>query len=98
MPDYFMKNKIVYQAKHFNADPIITYRFKEIYYEHEATRTGYIAKFNRERLKQAYKDYCEAIKLIDEKFDSAKADYLAHKDELTSRAFWEKVYSSNAKV
>lgn len=43
------------------------------------------------------KDYFAALKLIDEKFDSAKSDCLAaHKDELTSRAFWEKVYKQKS--
>lgn len=97
MPECVMKKGVVFQPKHFSANLDQTYRFKEIYYEHEATRTGYVVKFDRQRLWQAYKDYFAALKLIDEKFDSAKADYLAHQDELTSRAFWEKVYSQDLK-
>lgn len=92
MPEYVMKKGVVFQPKHFGANLDQTYRFKKIYYEHEATRTGYVAEFNRKRLWQGYKDYFAALKLIDERFDAAKADYLSKKDELTSRAFWEKVY------
>ena len=64
MPDFLMKKGVVFQPKHFGANLDQTYRFKEIYYEHEATRTGYIAKFNRQRLWQAYKDYFATLKLI----------------------------------
>lgn len=93
LPECFMKKGIVYQGKFFSANLDQTYRFKKIYYEHEATRTGYVAEFNRKRLWQGYKDYFAAIKLINERFDAAKADYLSNKDELTSRHFWEKVYA-----
>ena len=95
MPEYVMKKGVVFQPKHFGANLDQTYRFKKIYYEHEATRTGYVAEFNRKRLWQGYKDYFAALKLIDERFDAAKADYLSKKDELTSRAFWEKVYDQD---
>lgn len=95
LPEKFMKQGIVFQSKHFSANVSQTYRYKHIFYEHEATRTGYIATFDKQRLIQAYKDYFAALRLIDEKFDSAKADYLNKKNELTSREFWEKVYSQN---
>ncbi len=92
MPEYVMKKGVAFQPKHFGANLDQTYRFKEIYYEHEATRTSHVVQFDRKRLWQGYKDYFTALKLIDERFDAAKADYLSKKDELTSRAFWEKVY------
>ncbi|XXQ69148.1 glycosyltransferase [Neisseriaceae bacterium B1] len=95
LPEKFMKKGIIFQPKHFGANNVEIYRYKQVYYEHEASRTGYVATFDKKRLIQAYKDYFAALRLIDEKFDSAKADYLNKKDELTSRAFWEKVYAQN---
>lgn len=95
LPESFMKKGIIFQPKHFTANITEIYRYKQVFYEHEATRTGYIATFDKQRLIQAYKDYFAALRLIDEKFDSAKADYLNKKNELTSREFWEKVYSQN---
>nr|AEK99054.1 PamC [Kingella kingae] len=94
LPERFMKKGIIFQPKHFGANLTDIYRYGQVYYEHEATRTGYVATFDRQRLIQAYKDYFAALRLIDEKFDTAKADYLSKKDELTSRAFWEKIYNT----
>lgn len=94
LPERFMKKGIIFQPKHFGANLTDIYRYRQVYYEHEATRTGYVATFDRQRLIQAYKDYFAALRLIDEKFDTAKADYLSKKDELTSRAFWEKIYNT----
>lgn len=93
MPEFWMKNKIVFQPKHFSANLNQIYRYKQIYYEHEATRTGYIATFSKARLLKAYIDYFKSLWLIYRKFDSAKADYISKEKELTSRQFWENIYS-----
>lgn len=93
MPEFWMKNKIVFQPKHFSANLNQIYRYKQIYYEHEATQTGYIATFSKARLLKAYIDYFKSLWLIYRKFDSAKADYISKEKELTSRQFWENVYS-----
>lgn len=94
LPKCLMKKDTVYihQPKHFGAHLEHVYRYQNIYYEHEVSKTGYIAKFDKAELIQGYKDYYATLKLIDKCFDSAKAEYLNKIDELTSRAFWEKVY------
>lgn len=93
MPNVFMKNKMVFQPKHFGANLNQTYRYTQIYYEHEATRTGYVATFSKKRLFKAYIDYFKALLLIFRKFDTVKAEYLSKEKELTSRQFWENIYS-----
>lgn len=92
LPEKLMKKGVVFQPKHYGANLYQTYRFKHIYYEHEASRTGYVATFDKKRLFQAYVNYFKSLWLIFTKFESAKAEYLSKEQELTSRAFWEKVY------
>lgn len=92
LPEFLMKKSYVFQPKHFSANLNQTAQFKHIYYEHEDTRTGYIATFSKKRLLQAYINYFKSLWLIHKNFDNAKAEYLSKEQELTSRAFWEKVY------
>lgn len=97
LPERFMKQGMVFQHKHFGANTAQTYRYKHIYYENEASRTGYIATFNKERLLKAYIEYFKTLWLIYQNFDAAKADYISQKDKLTSREFWEEIYSQDKK-
>lgn len=92
LPEFLMKQEYVFQPKHFGANLHQIHRYKHIYYEHENTRTGYIATFSKKRLLQAYINYFKSLWLIHKNFDNAKAEYLSKEQELTSRAFWEKVY------
>lgn len=87
LPEFLMKQEYVFQPKHFGANLHQIHRYKHIYYEHEDTRTGYIATFDRQRLFQAYINYFKALWLIYKNFDNAKAEYLSKEQELTSRAF-----------
>lgn len=92
LPEFLMKQEYVFQPKHFGANLHQIHKYKHIYYEHEDTRTGYIATFSKKRLLQAYINYFKSLWLIHKNFDNAKAEYLSKEQELTSREFWEKIY------
>ena len=97
LPDFLLKDATVFQQKHYSANLDQIYRFKRVYYEHEAAHTGYVAKHDKKRLLKGYLDYIKTVWLIYERFDAAKAEYRAKQHELTSREFWEKVYAQDDK-
>ena len=93
IPSFLMKDEIIFQSKHFRANFRQIFRFKKVFYEHEATRTGYIAQHDKSELISGIINYCKGIVSILKKFDDAKKNYLSNEAELTTKEFWEGVYN-----
>lgn len=93
IPNFLMKDEIVFQSKHFRANFRQIFIFKKVFYEHEATRTGYIAKHDKSELISGIINYCKGVVSILKKFDDAKKNYLSNEPDLTTKEFWESVYN-----
>lgn len=93
LPNIFMKDKMVFQSKGFRANFRQIFGFNKVFYEHEGTRTGYIAKHSKKELFLGLFEYINAIFIITSKFNKAKQNYISEEPQITTKEFWENIYS-----
>ncbi|MBR1374695.1 MAG: glycosyltransferase [Cardiobacteriaceae bacterium] len=96
LPNCFLKNQIVFQHKHYRATFREIFRYKKVIYIDEKNQTAFIAEHDKGKLFQGLLELGKCLCLIYKEFNTAKQDFLAQKDYLTSEEFWRKAYNLNS--
>lgn len=92
LPKSFTQNEVRYQNKNFNAAFRDIFRYKEVLYYNEASRTGYIAKQDRKQFFSLWKDGLTVAARFARALPNLQKQYVQKIPEMTSEDFWRKIY------
>jgi hypothetical protein len=93
LPNRLIKNRMIFQRKSFTGNYRQIFRNRNVLYEYEPLRLGYVATHNKTRFfAELYVFVVRFLRLTRNHRDLQKA-YKDALPELTSRTFWEKVYA-----
>jgi GT2 family glycosyltransferase len=92
LPEFLLKEKIVFQNKEFRASFKDVFRFKKIYYEYTPIMKGYVAEYNRKEFYSCLFIFLKMSTKIFFNFKKIKKDYFENIPKITTKDFWEKIY------
>lgn len=93
LPNFLMKDGVIFQHKGFRANFREVFGFRKIYYEYEPKSIGYIVEVNRWKfINIIYKTLISSF-LLTLNFNKIKNSYKKEIPILTSEKFWRDVYS-----
>ena len=95
LPGFLMKDQVVFQHKSFRGSFREVFRYKHVLYEYEPSGKGYVASYNRKLFFHALLDFGKALLALSFKHKALKKEYKRGVEDLTSREFWNRVYSGD---
>lgn len=95
LPSFMMRDDHVFQHKHFSAVPQAVFGFRNIYFEHEQSGTGYVATFDRDRGRAIATRYAWLMSRLMRNFKSISNQYLDAWADMTSESAWKSRLEQN---
>jgi len=93
LPKILRKKAWLILPKNFSGDIRATFRYENVLYYYGPTQEGYCAYRDTKRLVQETKGFLKVEKIFKKHYADIKQDYKSHLNDMTSEAFWRKVYS-----
>ena len=96
LPAFLMKQGTVFQQKALKAVFKETFGYREIYYEHSPSMTGYTASYDRKEFFATNWQFARCLVKLLVNYSALQRRYQQRTPELMTRDFWKRVYGSEA--
>ncbi len=95
LPNFMLKEAVAYQHKDFAGALRSVFRYKKVLYEYEPLGIGYIAQHDKVKFFTELARFIPELARFVLRFRAIKRAYAAAFPEMTSEAFWQKVYAND---
>ncbi len=92
LPEFMLKNKMVYQEKTFSANLSRIFRYKKVLYYNVLDKTGYILTHDKKKILELLVNFGRSLFKLVIKYPRLKQEYNKKLAYLTSREFWKNVF------
>jgi GT2 family glycosyltransferase len=93
LPKALIRDAVVLQEKAFHGAAAAVFRYRRILYEHFPTDTAFVAEYDRPRFFAQLANGASALATLLLRLRSLRAAHRRGWDEMTTEAFWRRVYA-----
>lgn len=93
LPSFLLKNSTIFQHKDFRANFREIFLYRRVLFEYEPKGIGYVATMNRKIFFSLCVDFVKVLFDFSMKYKKIQRSYNYNLEYLTSRGFWNDVYS-----
>lgn len=94
LPGFLIKNDTIIQPKGFKAGFREVFRHRRVLYYDEPQALGYTAEYDRRRFFSELMHFAKTLVVFAKKYSTLRADYEESVRKMTTREFWDQVYSN----